>query len=258
MKHFACAVGFVLALGVCCAWPPLAVAGEATIAVAANFVGTLKKLQTNFEALGEHKLNVISGSTGKFTAQIIEGAPLDVFLSADNRATKKLAEAGMSVADTEFTYAVGILALFSADPQRIADNGEAILRAGKFSKLAIANPKVAPYGVAAEQTMTSLGIADVVRNKIVMGDNIAQAFQLIDTGNADLGFVALSQVLESDSGRKGSYWKVPAELHEPIQQNAVLLKRAQDNAAAKQFLGYLKSPQAKQAIADAGYVIIGE
>jgi molybdate transport system substrate-binding protein len=233
--------------------PPSAMAGEAIVAVAANFAGTLKELQKDFEARGDHKLTVISGATGKLTAQITEGAPFDVFLSADDKATKKLAEGGQAVPESEFTYAIGTLALFSADPQFIKGDGELVLKVGNFSKLAIANPKVAPYGIAAETAMKALGVADAVEDKIVMGENIAQTFQMIDTGNAQLGFVALSQVLGSESGKKGSYWTVPANLHDPIRQNAILLTRAKDNADAKAFLEFLRSPEAKEKIKAAGY-----
>jgi molybdate transport system substrate-binding protein len=176
-----------------------------------------------------------------------------VFLSADNKATKKLSENGMAVPTTEFTYAIGTLALFSSDAKQISGDGSEVLKSGAFTKLAIANPKVAPYGVAAEAAMTSLGVLDAVRDKIVMGENIGQTFTMIATGNAEVGFVALSQVLGSDAGKKGSHWVVPANLHEPIQQNAILLDRAKDNADAKAFLEFLKSDKAKEVISAAGY-----
>jgi molybdate transport system substrate-binding protein len=243
-------VGLLLAL-----LPLKAMAGEATIAVATNFAGTVEKLQKDFEATGDHKLTIISGATGKLTAQITEGAPFDVFLSADDKATEKLTQSGKAVGDSEFTYAIGTLALFSANPQLIKGDGEAVLKAGNFSRLAIANPKVAPYGIAAEATLRALGVADSVQEKIVMGENIGQTFQLIDTGNAQLGFVALSQVLGSESGIKGSHWIVPANLHDPIRQNAVLLTRGKDNADARAFLEFLRSPDAKEKIKAAGYAV---
>jgi molybdate transport system substrate-binding protein len=243
-------IGFLVAT---LALPLPALAGEATIAVASNFLGTLEKLQKEFEAAGDHKLTLISGATGKLTAQIAEGAPFDVFLSADNKATKKLAEGGKAVPDSEFTYAIGTLALFSSDASRIAGDGAEVLKSGAFTKLAIANPKLAPYGVAAEAAMTTLGVRDAVRDKIVMGENIGQTFSMIETGNAEIGFVGLSQVLGSESGRKGSHWIVPADLHEPIRQNAVLLERGKDNADAKAFLEFLKSDKAKEVIDAAGY-----
>jgi molybdate transport system substrate-binding protein len=143
--------------------------------------------------------------------------------------------------------------LFSADPQLIKGDGAAVLKAGNFARLAIANPKLAPYGRAAEMVMQALGVADDLRKKIVMGENIAQTFQMIDTRNAELGFVALSQVLGSKSGARGSYWTVPSTLHDPIRQNAVLLARATDNAAARAFIEFLRSPPARAKIAAAGY-----
>ena len=233
--------------------PLPALAGEATIAVAANFLGTLEKLQKDFEASGDHKLKLISGATGKLTAQITEGAPFDVFLSADDKAPKKLVEGGKAVGDSEFTYAIGTLALFSSDAAKIKGDGSELLKSGAFTKLAIANPKVAPYGVAAEAAMTSLGVLDAVKDKIVMGENIGQTFSMIETGNAEIGFVALSQVLGSESGQRGSHWIVPADLHEPIRQNAILLDRTRENPDAKAFLEFLKSDKAKEVIAAAGY-----
>lgn len=228
-------------------------AAEIRVATAANFVGTLEVLKKDFEASGDFKLQIISGATGKFVAQITEGAPFDVLLSADDKATKKLIDSGHAVAETEFTYAVGTLALYSADPKLIQGDGEATLRGGKFEKLAMANPKLAPYGVAAEATIRALGLADALKDKIVMGENVGQTFQLIDSGNAELGFVALSQVLGAKSGAVGSHWVVPANLHEPIRQNAVLLTRAKDNVDARAFLTFLQSPDALTKIQAAGY-----
>jgi molybdate transport system substrate-binding protein len=228
-------------------------AEEVTAAVAANFVGTLKDLQPDFETRTSHKLTIISGATGKLTAQIMEGAPFDVFLSADDKAPKKLVEAGKAVLGSEFTYAMGTLALFSSDPGFIEGDGEAVLKAGNFSKLALANPKVAPYGAAAMSVLEAFHLADSLKGKIVMGENVGQTFQLVDSGNAQLGFVALSQVLESASGRKGSYWTVPENLHAAIRQNAVLLTRAADNPAAGALLDFLQSPPVKTKISSAGY-----
>jgi molybdate transport system substrate-binding protein len=229
---------------------PAARAEEAAIAVAANFAGTLKRLQQQFESASDHKLRLISGSTGKLAAQIAEGAPFDVFLSADDKVTKMLGAA--TVAGSEYTYATGTLALFSADPQMLSDGkGEAVLAAGEFSRLAIANPKLAPYGVAAEETMRTLGVFAGIKDKIVMGENIGQTFQLVQTHNAELGFVALSQVLES--GGKGSRWIVPAKLHAPIRQNVVLLTRGKDNAAARDFWEFLRSAEARKIIEADGY-----
>jgi molybdate transport system substrate-binding protein len=246
---------FLLCLFFAALLPVKAMAAEATIAVATNFSVTLEGLQKDFEASGQHRLAIISGATGKLATQIIAGAPFDLFLSADDEATAKLAATGRTVTGSEFTYAIGTLALFSADPRLITSDGAAVLKAGNFSRLAIANPKLAPYGRAAEMVMQVLGVADALREKIVMGENIAQTFQIIDTGNAELGFVALSQILASHAGRQGSHWIVPSSLHEPIRQNAVLLARAKDNAAAKAFLEFLRSPSARAKIVAAGYAI---
>jgi molybdate transport system substrate-binding protein len=235
--------------------PAEAMAAEATIAVASNFSSTLADLQKDFEASSQHRLAIVSGATGKLAAQIVAGAPFDVFLSADDKVTGKLTHAGQAVAGSEFTYAMGRLALFSADPELIKADGAAVLTAGNFARLAIANPKLAPYGRAAEMVMQALGLTDDLRKKVVMGENIAQTFQMIDTRNAALGFVALSQVLGSESGAKGSYWTVPSSLHGPIRQNAVLLARAKNNAAGKAFLHFLQSPPARAKMAAAGYAI---
>jgi molybdate transport system substrate-binding protein len=158
----------------------------------------------------------------------------------------------MAVGGTEFTYAVGKLALWSADAGMIANNGEELLREGTFQNLAYANPKVAPYGVAAEATLRALGLLETLKDKVVLAENVGGAFSMIVSGNAELGFVALSQVLGSE-GRSGSYWEVPAHLYPPIRQNAVLLDRAKDNAAASSFLGFLRSGPALELIRAAGY-----
>jgi molybdate transport system substrate-binding protein len=244
---------FLLCLCFALILPARATAAEATIAVAANFSSTLAGLQKDFEASSQHRLAIVRGATGKLAAQIVAGAPFDVFLSADDKATGKLTHAGQAVAGSEFTYAIGRLALFSADPELIKAAGAAVLTAGNFARLAIANPRLAPYGRAAEMVMQALGVSDDLRKKIVMGENIAQTFQMIDTRNAELGFVALSQVLGSESGAKGSYWTVPPSLHGPIRQNAVLLARAKNNAAAQAFLHFLQSPPARAKMAAAGY-----
>lgn len=233
--------------------PNAAAASEVTVAVAANFVGTLRAVAPRFEQASGHQLNVISGSTGKLYAQITEGAPFDVFLSADDVATRKLAENGAGIAATEFTYALGVLALFSADAELLKASGERVLEQGSFRKLAIANPKLAPYGQAAEATLKALGIYDAMKNKLVTSENVAQTFALIDTQNAELGFVSLAQILSPEARGRGSHWIVPDRLYEPIRQNAVLLTRAKDAAAARQFLDFLKSAAAQEIIAKAGY-----
>jgi molybdate transport system substrate-binding protein len=234
-------------------------AAEIAVAVAANFTGTLKTIQPQFENASGHKLKLISGSTGKIYAQITEGAPFDVFLSADDIATGKLAESGAGVPETEFTYALGTLALFSADPEFLKGDGVKALKEGSFRKLAIANPKLAPYGQAAEATLQALGLFEALKDKLVTAENVAQTFALVDTQNAELGFVALSQVLSPEVAGRGSCWVVPDRLHEPIRQNAILLARAKDPDAAREFLDFLRSAPAREAMAVAGYAIgIGE
>jgi molybdate transport system substrate-binding protein len=221
-------------------------AGEVTVAVAANFLTTLESLKPEFEKASGHRMTIIGGATGKLATQIIQGAPFDLFLSADDKAPSKVLAAGKGIAGTEFTYALGALALYNADPDRISGDGAVILREGDFNKLAIANPKLAPYGVAAEEVIAAVGASAQLEGKIVMGENIGQAFAMVSSGNAELGLVALSQV----QGQKGSHWPVPSHLHEPIRQNALLLA---DHEAALAFLAYLQSEPARAIIAKAGY-----
>jgi molybdate transport system substrate-binding protein len=225
---------------------------ELVVAVAANFQATLERLKAAYENQSGDRITIVSGSTGKLASQISQGAPFDIFLSADDNATRVLAESGPAVGDTEFTYAIGKLALWSADAGMIA-NGEGLLRKGAFQKLACANPKLAPYGVAAEATLQALGLVDSLKEKMVFAENVGGAFSMILSGNAELGFVALSQVLGSEEGKNGSYWEVPSNLYPPIRQNAVLLERAKDNAAALSFLRFLRSGPARELIHAAGY-----
>lgn len=217
-------------------------AADVTVAVASNFQTTLEALKPGFEAASGHKLIIVAGATGKLATQIMEGAPFDVFLSADDKAPAKLAAGGHGLKESEFTYAIGTLALYA--PQ--GGDGLALLKAGSFQHLAIANPKLAPYGVAAEETLAGLGLADAVKPKIVMGENIAQAFTMAASGNAELAFVALPQV----KGKPGSFWQVPADAHAPIRQNAIAVREGE---AAAAFLAYLKSDEGRGVIAQAGY-----
>lgn len=226
-------------------------AGEFNLAVAANFLEPARRLAVEFEKEFSHEAKIISGSTGKLYAQTIHGAPFDVLLAADSRRPRLLEERGDAVAGSRFTYALGRLALWSADPDRIAGDGRAALTSGKFDRLALANPKTAPYGLAAEQTMEALGLSEALGDKLVRGESVAQAFHFVATENAELGFVALSQVLTYKE--KGSHWEVPASLHDPIAQDAVLLKRGKDNLAAKEFLKFLRSAAAKKIIRELGY-----
>ncbi len=223
---------------------------EANVAVAANFAEPAKEIARLFEERTGHKAVLSFGATGGFYTQITQGAPFAVFLSADQSTPKKLAAEGLAAADSLFTYAVGKLVLFSADADRV--HGAATLRAAAFNKIAIADPKTAPYGAAAVETMKSLGIYDKLLDKIVQGSNIVQAYQFVVTGNAELGFVALSQVVNRHDG---SRWLVAADLYAPIRQDAVLLTGAGSNAAAAAFLSFLKNPEAVAVIEKYGYGI---
>ncbi|MEQ8936695.1 MAG: molybdate ABC transporter substrate-binding protein [Amphiplicatus sp.] len=238
---------FVLAFA---AFAARASAGEALIAVAANFAAPMEALEAAFEKSSGHALTVSAGSTGKLYAQIAGGAPFDILLAADTERPERLEAEGRAVSGSRFTYAVGRLALWSADTGFIGEDGAAVLRDGKFRRLAIANPDLAPYGAAAMETLEELGLAETLRSKIVMGENIGQAYAMAASGNAELGFVALSQIAADKSG---SRWVPPAALYKPIRQDAVLLARAAKNEAALAFLAYLKSEEAHAVLARSGY-----
>ncbi len=235
------------------AWTGRVSAGEALVAVASNFKEPLDRLETAFETGTDHRLIVVPGSTGKLYAQIVNGAPFDMLLAADRERPRLLEESGRAVAGSRFTYAVGRLVLWSADPHTVGADGAAILRQGAFRRLAIANPDLAPYGKAALQVLDALSLTERLRPKLVMGENIGQAFTLAATGNADLGFVALSQVQGLDRAKAGSSWEPSRTLYEPIRQDAVLLARASGNEAAHAFLDYLKSEAARTLIERSGY-----
>ncbi|MSO81226.1 MAG: molybdate ABC transporter substrate-binding protein [Alphaproteobacteria bacterium] len=226
-------------------------AETATVAVAANFAGPAQEIAAAFAAASGHRLEISTGSSGAFYAQIVKGAPFDAFLSADAERPARLAAEGHGPAASAFTYAVGRLGLWSADPARIGPDGTAALRTG-FRYLAIANPAVAPYGAAAREALEKLGLWRAVESRIVMGHDIGQTFQMAATGNAEMGFVALSQAA-SKPGRKGSVWTVPAALHAPIRHDAILLARGAGNAAARDFLAFLKAPAAEEIIRRYGY-----
>lgn len=225
-----------------------AFAAEVKIAVAANFTAPAKEIVQLFETATGHKMLLSFGSTGQFFAQISKGAPFDILLAADKDTPAKLVAQGLGDGSTQFTYAVGRLVLYSQNAKLV--NGEATLKDATFAKIAIANPATAPYGAAAVQVMTALGVYDQLAPKLVQGNNIGQTFQFVDTGNADVGFVALSQIALT---RGGSRWVVPDKLHAPIAQDAVLLKPGADNAAAMAFLAFLKGPAARTVIEKFGY-----
>jgi molybdate transport system substrate-binding protein len=222
------------------------------VAVAANFAGPLAKLGEGFTAATGHQLKVSVGATGKFYSQIVAGAPFEVLLAADDETPKKLVTEGHAVAGSAFTYAIGQLVLWSATPGLVDDQG-AVLAAGKFSKLAIANPKLAPYGQAATEVLQARGLTAAVAPKLVTAESIGQAFQFIATGNAELGFVALSQVAVPGKPLAGSVWKVPANLYGEIRQDAVLLKPGAGKPAAQALLAYLKTAPARAVIQAFGY-----
>jgi molybdate transport system substrate-binding protein len=231
-----------------------ALADEVQIAVAANFTAPVQQIAAEFERKTGHKTVLAFGATGKFYAQIVNGAPFEVFLSADDTTPAKLESEGHAVAGTRFTYAVGTLVLWSAKPDFVDTKG-GILKSGKFNKVALANPKTAPYGAATIETLTKLKLLDSVQPKFVQGENITQTLQFIATGNADLGFVALSQVFKDGKLNSGSAWIVPDNLHEPIYQDAVILAKGKANPAAKAFLEFLKSPYAHATIKSYGYAL---
>jgi molybdate transport system substrate-binding protein len=226
-------------------------ADEVTVAVAANFAGPLARIAEGFSAATGHTLKTSAGSTGKFYSQIASGAPFEVLLAADDETPRKLIAEGHAVAGSNFTYAIGVLVLWSAQPGYVDDQG-AVLAAGKFSKLAVANPKLAPYGAAGLDVIKARGLTEAITPRLVTAESIAQAYQFVATGNAELGFVALSQVAVPGKPVVGSYWRVPANLHTQIRQDAVLLKTGARSAAAA-LLAYLKSPAAKAVIQAHGY-----
>lgn len=228
-------------------------AAAATIAVATNFLRPAEALALLFEQQTGREVTLVSGSTGKLTAQIIAGAPFDALLAADQERPERLEKDGLARPGSRFTYALGRLALWSADPDRIAGDGAAELARGDFRRLALANPALAPYGAAARETLEGLGLADALADRIVLGENIGQAHAMVATGNAELGFVALSGVAGPGAEPKGSMWIVPEELHAPIRQDAVLLARAPQDGDAAAFLDFLKSPEARAVIAAWGY-----
>ena len=245
--HVGAAFGLVLAATV--AAP--ASAAQVNVAVAANFTEPAKEIAASFKQKTGHDAILSFGASGQFYNQIVQDAPFQIMLSADDERPKKLVSEGRGIAESRFTYAVGKLVLWSKTADLVT--GEATLKAGAFAKLSIANPAAAPYGAAATAVMKSLGVYDALQPKIVQGNSIAQAFQFVDTGNAELGFVALSQLSGNNSG---SRWLVPQNLYKPILQDAVLLKKGAGNEAATAFMAYLKGPEAKVVIEKYGYGLV--
>lgn len=227
-------------------------ASEVQVAVAANFARPMQRIAAEFAKDTGHQAVLATGATGAFFAQIENGAPFEVLLSADRATPERLEADGFGVAGSRFTYALGTLVLWSAKPG-VVDAAGAVLKKGEFRHLAIANPKVAPYGAAAMEALRSLGLFEGLRSKLVQGESIAQAYQFIATGNAELGFVALSQVAAPDAPTTGSYWIVSAHLYAPIRQDAVLLRRGERNPAARALCEYMKSVKAREVIRAYGY-----
>ena len=227
-------------------------ADTVSVAVAANFTAPMQKIAAEFAKDTGHKAELSFGATGKFYAQISNGAPFGILLAADDTTPAKIAREGKGVADSRFTYAVGKLVLWSKQDGYVDAQG-AVLKTGKFQHVAIANPKLAPYGLAAEQTLTQLGLLEQIKPKFVQGENIGQTYQFAATGNAELGFVALSQVMEDGKIKSGSAWLVPSSMHEPIRQDAIVLNTAKDNAAAKALMDYLRGDKARAIITSFGY-----
>jgi molybdate transport system substrate-binding protein len=240
-------LGSTLALGVSAAQ-----ADEVTVAVAANFAGPLAKIAEGFTAASGHTLKISSGSTGKFYTQIVAGAPFEVLIAADDETPKKLIAEGHALAGSNFTYAIGRLVLWSAQAGYVDEQG-AVLASGKFAHLSVANPKLAPYGFAGMEVIKARGLTEAITPKLVTAESIAQAYQFIASGNAELGFVALSQVVVPGKPVTGSYWLVPSHLYGEIRQDAVLLKPGEKHAAAAALLAYLKSAPAKAVIQAYGY-----
>ncbi len=242
-----------LLTGLTFAFSSLAVqAAEVQVAVAANFTAPMQKIAAEFEKDTGHKALISFGATGKLYAQIKNGAPFQVFLAADDKTPARLEAEGDTVPDSRFTYAIGKLVLWSAKPGYVDDQGK-VLKKGSFKHLAIASPKTAPYGAAAVETLTKLGLLDSIQPKLVTGENISQTYQFIVTENAELGFVALSQVMVDGQLTSGSSWIVPADLHQLIRQDAVILAKGQDQPAAQALVDYLKSEKAKAIIESYGY-----
>ncbi|MFM6986339.1 MAG: molybdate ABC transporter substrate-binding protein [Hydrogenophaga sp.] len=227
-------------------------AAEAQVAVAANFAEPIKAIAAEVHKITGHTLKITLGSTGKLYAQIRNGAPLDVLLAADTATPQRLEQDGLAQPGSRFTYANGQLALWSARAGRVDDQG-AVLRAADLGKVALAAPKLAPYGAAAVQAMDRMGLTDALRPRLVQGESIGQAFNFVATGNADVGFVALSQVMEAGRLKSGSVWVLPPTLYSPIRQDAVLLRRGARNEAAQALMQLLQSPQTRELIRAHGY-----
>ena len=227
-------------------------ADEVSVAVASNFSAAMSEIVTEFEKSSEHKVKLSSGSSGKFYAQIKHGAPFQVFFSADSAKPTALEHDGLAVPGSRFTYAIGTLALWSAE-SNLVDHEGLILGTGSFNKVALANPRLAPYGIAAVEVLTALDLKDTTQSKWVLGENISQTYQFVATGNADIGFVALSQITHKGQLTNGSAWIIPDTLYSPVQQDVVLLRRGENSDAARSLLDFVRSERAENIINAYGY-----
>lgn len=231
----------------------LALAATLSVATASNFSATLKRIAPAFEQATGHNLRISAASSGKLYAQIRHGAPYDLFLSADAARPIALEQEGLSLPGSRFTYAIGQLALWapgSNNPDLIRTR----LEQQQFRRLAIANPKTAPYGIAAMEALKRLGLWSALRNDAARGENIGQTFQFVATGNADIGFVALSQLVQAEID-PAQYWVIPAQYHQPIQQQGVILQRSANKEAAETFFAFIKGPTAEQILLESGYLL---
>jgi len=227
-------------------------AGEVNAAVAANFTAPAQQIAELFQKETGHTVKLSFGSSGKFYSQIRNGAPFDVFLAADEKNPRLLEQEGLAVKDSRFVYALGKLVLWSAKPGLVDDKG-AVLSKGSYDKLAYADPKLAPYGLAAQETLQKMNLWDKVQGKLVTGESITQTYQFAATGNAELAFIALAQVTKNGKVSEGSWWIVPADMYNPIKQSAVQLSAAKDPVAAKAFMAFLRSEKAVAIIRSFGY-----
>jgi len=237
---------------VCWFTGPVAWAAEVSVAVAANFAAPMKRLAVAFEHASGHRTVVSVGATGALYAQAVHGAPFEVFLGADQATAQRLQSQGLAVQGSAYTYAIGRLVLWSAQPDLVDPQGE-VLRTARFQRLALANPKLAPYGAAAYEVLHRKGLLEAWRHRLVQGDNIAQAHQFTASKNAALGFLALSQVVVDGRLTHGSAWVVPSDLHSPLKQDMVLLKRGANAPAAYAFMEFMRSPAARAIIRAHGY-----
>ena len=248
MKHSALLIALIL---LCSVSVSFAGGEKAHVAVAANFLSAMKTIAARYKEKSGHVIVISAGSSGQLYSQVVHGAPYDLLFSADEERPIMLENNGRAQAGSRFTYAVGQLALYSAKPGFVDSKGD-ILRSSRFRHIAIANPKLAPYGKAAQETLKSLGVIEQIKPSLVMGMSVSQTFQFVASGSAELGFVAMSQIKGSKSVR-GSFWVVPQSLYSPINQQAVLLNKGKDNKAAKNFLLFFKTDEVTRLISKMGY-----